>query len=129
VVVTTEDGPDGTVAGEQNHVSTDSLVSCCPKFEMAKIQRPGAILRAREEPRGGAPWGKSTSGHGAQAASVIYSRTLAPEGAQAHRRRRAKPATTKKQRPGATLQATEGPCGGAPRGLCSTATSARGCGA
>ena len=28
-----------TVAGEQNHVSTDSFASSCPEIEMAKIPR------------------------------------------------------------------------------------------
>jgi len=105
-----------TVAGEQDHISTDSFASSCLKFEKAKMQRPGATLQAREGPRGGAPCDSSTSGHGAQAVPAICWRTLASEGAQAHRRRQAKPATTKKQRPGATLQATKRPCSGAPRG-------------
>ena len=61
-----------TVAGEQNHVSTDFFASSCQKFEMATMQRPGATLRARGGPCGGTPWGRSASGHGAQA--VLASR-------------------------------------------------------
>jgi len=44
---------------------------------MAKIQRPGAKLPATGGARGGTPWGRSASGHGAQAAPVVHLLTLA----------------------------------------------------
>jgi len=70
------------------------LASSCFEFQMVKIQRPGATLRATGGARGGTPWGRSTSGHGAQAAPVTVVRllTLAHADATARRRRQAKPA-------------------------------------
>jgi len=52
----------------------------------------------------------------AQAAPVVRLLTLAQADATARRRRRAKPAVTRMERPGTTLQATEGPRGGVPWG-------------
>ena len=68
----------GTVAdaGEQNHILTDSFASSCPRFEMLKMERPGATLRARGKPCSGTPVGRSASGHGAQATPVVRLRTL-----------------------------------------------------
>jgi len=54
---------------------------------MTKIQRPGATLRATGRPCGGAPWGRSASGRGAQAAPVVRLRTFAQTGATVRRRR------------------------------------------
>jgi len=47
------------------------------KHASMKMQRPGATLRATEGPYGGAPWGRSASGHGAQVAPFVRLRTLA----------------------------------------------------
>ena len=66
-----------TAADEQTHVSTNSFASSCPKFEMAKMQRPGATLRARGGPCGGTLLCRSASGHGAQVAPVIRLLTVA----------------------------------------------------
>jgi len=52
----------------------------------------------------------------AQVAPVVRLLTLAQADATARRRRRAKPAVTKMERPGTTLRATGGPRGGVPWG-------------
>jgi len=47
------------------------------RVKLAKIQRSGATLRATGGARGGTPWVRSASGHGAQAAPVVRLLTLA----------------------------------------------------